>query len=83
MCDIIISDEYGKQVYCQYGADAGMFLEAHKYSMHGIGEKLKYNINQKQFTGKYVLENYHKSCLLRKNVNPYESSVCGKGLICI
>ena len=43
MCDIVITDDYANQVYCQYEADAQKFQEAHKYSKHGIGKKMKSN----------------------------------------
>ena len=47
MSDVIISDEYGNQVPCHYGADAQEFLEGHKYSKHGIKQKLKCNFRAK------------------------------------
>ena len=41
MCIIIITDDCGNNIYCQYGADEQNVLEAYKYLKHRIGEKVQ------------------------------------------
>ena len=60
-CHVIITGQYSNQVSSQYGANVEKFLDAHKYSKHGIGQKLRCNNCKEQFIGKHVLEMYQRS----------------------